>query len=704
MNYNNVILRGKDVTGVPDRYRNILSYCLQNIIILLCISFGTGISIAQTSAPPPKKVWISLAYSSLDMQAPSWPWLRKQCSKGHIIKSLKPVLNHVSGIIIPVFDNGQCFYETEVPTFKGRTPNSITDERALRELVMAAKNAKVPVYFGIDVLAWQTNNLKETNSNIFSGSPDLQAVSKEDTRANTPAALYASPFSNKTQTIMTALLKELAGKFPKVSGIALNMHLSRQEMLGFSDAARVASIKDLLIDPIDLEPAENDDVRRWHKWRQSKITDFLSSLVNVYKSNKADAQVLISGTAGYYDQRNRSSLSSGQDWMTWAKTGLTNSILLEGHWLPRSNDIDNYNGEVSQVDKLKNDHGDVQIIPVSNGSHLVMDTNYQRDWSALKAQNAKLNQIMLVVRNDDDVSQAIATASGDVKLPPIQMPMVGGIMQDWSLHDAQGKVWSSEYLLQKSPYVMLVGDNATLLGAATKTISAQMPHSDAKLFVISPQPISANNRHGFINLIDVKREFSWFSNSPAVLVVDKAGFVRKTKVLDNPSAATLTLKSFKRPMPALSIGKLAPDFIAKDIDGKTIKLSNFIGKKYVLLTFFPRSFTCSCTQQITSLAQNQSDFADNDMEVIAVSVELADVQTAFAKSLGVKFPLIPDTLRNICILYGAINNNTGLASPESIVIDKKGIVRIIDRDVHTETHASDILTKMREIGLIKQQT
>jgi len=76
-------------------------------------------------------------------------------------------------------------------------------------------------------------------------------------------------------------------------------------------------------------------------------------------------------------------------------------------------------------------------------------------------------------------------------------------------------------------------------------------------------------------------------------------------------------------------------------------------------------------------------------------------QIAFAKQLGVDFPLIPDTGRNLSILYGAASHPTQLSARMSVLIDKDGIVRLIDHNVGVRTHGPDMLQKLRELGLIK---
>jgi peroxiredoxin len=77
-------------------------------------------------------------------------------------------------------------------------------------------------------------------------------------------------------------------------------------------------------------------------------------------------------------------------------------------------------------------------------------------------------------------------------------------------------------------------------------------------------------------------------------------------------------------------------------------------------------------------------------------------QIAFAKQLNLDFPLIPDNSRNLGMLYEAARSPQQPApSRMSVLIDKDGIVRHIDRAINVRTHGPDMLVKMRELGMAK---
>lgn len=77
-------------------------------------------------------------------------------------------------------------------------------------------------------------------------------------------------------------------------------------------------------------------------------------------------------------------------------------------------------------------------------------------------------------------------------------------------------------------------------------------------------------------------------------------------------------------------------------------------------------------------------------------------QIAFAKQLDLTFPLVPDLRRNLAMLYeAAFSAQQPVPSRMSILIDKDGIVRHIDRAVNVRTHGPDMLAKMRELGMAR---
>jgi peroxiredoxin len=80
-------------------------------------------------------------------------------------------------------------------------------------------------------------------------------------------------------------------------------------------------------------------------------------------------------------------------------------------------------------------------------------------------------------------------------------------------------------------------------------------------------------------------------------------------------------------------------------------------------------------------------------------VDEQDQQLLFAAKLGLKFPLVSDTSRQICLLFGTVDNASQLSARQSFLIDKSGVVRWIDTNIQVQSHGQDVLSKIQELGL-----
>lgn len=134
----------------------------------------------------------------------------------------------------------------------------------------------------------------------------------------------------------------------------------------------------------------------------------------------------------------------------------------------------------------------------------------------------------------------------------------------------------------------------------------------------------------------------------------------------------------------LQVGQMAPDFEATavvDMEFKTIRLSDYWGKKYVVLFFYPLDFTFVCPTELTSLSDRYDDFAKLDTEILGVSVDsqfthLAWIQTD-RKDGGVgelRYPLVADLKKTISQAYNVLTPE-GVALRGLFIIDKQGIIQ-----------------------------
>jgi len=127
-------------------------------------------------------------------------------------------------------------------------------------------------------------------------------------------------------------------------------------------------------------------------------------------------------------------------------------------------------------------------------------------------------------------------------------------------------------------------------------------------------------------------------------------------------------------MPSIEVGDIAPDFELEDQNGKKVKLSQYRGKKNVLLAFFPFAFSPVCTNELGDLKEKEEAILKLDTQILASSVDSTWSEKAFAKELGVRFPILGDFRKHVATLYGALYEDKGFARRTIFVIDKQGRV------------------------------
>jgi peroxiredoxin len=131
---------------------------------------------------------------------------------------------------------------------------------------------------------------------------------------------------------------------------------------------------------------------------------------------------------------------------------------------------------------------------------------------------------------------------------------------------------------------------------------------------------------------------------------------------------------------AVEVGSKAPDFTLNDYNKQPVTLSGFQGEKNVLLVFYPFAFSGICTGELCQVRDEISTYADNDVQVIGVSVDTPFSLKAWAEQEGYTFPLLSDFWPHgaVATEYGVFHEQAGLAVRGTFLIDKEGIVRFAE--------------------------
>ena len=149
----------------------------------------------------------------------------------------------------------------------------------------------------------------------------------------------------------------------------------------------------------------------------------------------------------------------------------------------------------------------------------------------------------------------------------------------------------------------------------------------------------------------------------------------------------------------LKVGDVAPNFKLEASDGKTYQLSEFKGKKAVVVAWFPAAFTQGCTIECKSLAANGDKIRMYDVAYFMASVDPLEGERgnkAFAESNKADFPLLSDPTKATATAYGVLGQR-GFANRWTFYIDKDGRIAYIDKTVRPPTSAEDMIARLGEL-------
>jgi peroxiredoxin Q/BCP len=130
-------------------------------------------------------------------------------------------------------------------------------------------------------------------------------------------------------------------------------------------------------------------------------------------------------------------------------------------------------------------------------------------------------------------------------------------------------------------------------------------------------------------------------------------------------------------MPPLAVGDKAPLFQATLQDGSTFDLASLLGRRAVVLFFYPKDNTPVCTREACAFRDSYERFLAAGAEVVGVSSDSAATHRSFAEKHRLPFPIISDHDRALRKLFGVPNTLGFLPGRVTFVIDKDGVIRLV---------------------------
>lgn len=149
----------------------------------------------------------------------------------------------------------------------------------------------------------------------------------------------------------------------------------------------------------------------------------------------------------------------------------------------------------------------------------------------------------------------------------------------------------------------------------------------------------------------------------------------------------------------LSVGEIAPDFAAKNQDGKEIHLSDFKGKP-VLLYFYPKDDTPGCTTEACSFRDEYRKFSALGAIILGVSRQDQKSHRAFRAKYHLPFDLLSDPDGSLAKMFGVDTMPiVGYIKRESVLISPNGKVIQVYKKVDPATHTAEALKDLQNYAV-----
>ena len=153
---------------------------------------------------------------------------------------------------------------------------------------------------------------------------------------------------------------------------------------------------------------------------------------------------------------------------------------------------------------------------------------------------------------------------------------------------------------------------------------------------------------------------------------------------------------------ALAPGQEAPDFELRSHRGGTVRLSDFRGKKNVVLAFHPLAFTPVCATQMSSYESNLPRLERDDAVLLGISIDPQPSKTAWAKTLGpISFDLLSDFHPHgeVAQKYGVFRQKEGFSERAVFVVGKDGRVKWVKTyDIPEQPDNEELLAALDRLG------
>lgn len=149
-------------------------------------------------------------------------------------------------------------------------------------------------------------------------------------------------------------------------------------------------------------------------------------------------------------------------------------------------------------------------------------------------------------------------------------------------------------------------------------------------------------------------------------------------------------------MAAIKVGDRVPNFSLPSQIGATVNIGDLIGKKSLVIYFYPKDDTPGCTAESCAFRDSYEVFTDAGAEVIGISGDSPQSHQQFAQKYNLPFTLLSDSDNRVRKLFGVPATLFVLPGRVTYIIDKEGIVRhIFDSMLDFKAHVTESLNTIK---------
>jgi len=150
-------------------------------------------------------------------------------------------------------------------------------------------------------------------------------------------------------------------------------------------------------------------------------------------------------------------------------------------------------------------------------------------------------------------------------------------------------------------------------------------------------------------------------------------------------------------MVELKVGDTAPNFTLSDERGLPVSLKDYLGKKVVVLYFYPKDFTSGCTAEACSFRDNYKLYQSKGAVVIGVSLDSVESHSKFSEKYNLPFAILSDRNKEVAKAYGVLGLGGFLTKRVTFIINKNGKITHIFPKVDVRHHSEEVLKALEEM-------